>query len=89
MYISANAYEKVQIDENGKQIPLSQSKYVWQPVGGPCIETVYRKNSSKVDIRSVIHLPLESKNALSNLLMLMKAVLKHNFIAGTIRNNKA
>ena len=63
----------MQIDENGH---LSESKYVWQPVGGPCIETVHGKNSSKVDIRSTIHLPLESKNALNNLLTLMKAVLK-------------
>ena len=74
--------ENVQIDENGQQIPPSQSKYMWQPVGGPCIETVYGKNSSKIDIRSTIHLPLESKNALNDLLTLMKAVLKHNFIPG-------
>ena len=74
--------DKVQIDENGQQIPLSQSKYAWQPVGGPCIETVYGKNSTKVDIRSTVHLPLESKDALNDLLTLMKAVLEHNFIAG-------
>ena len=74
--------EKVQIDAEGQQIPLSQSKYVWQPVGGPCIETVYGKGSTKVDIRSTVHLPLESQSALSDLLILMKAVLKHNFIAG-------
>lgn len=74
--------EEVQIDEQGQQIPLSESKYVWQPVGGPCIETVYGKSSTKVDIRSTVRLPLESKSALNDLLILMKEVLKHNFIAG-------
>ena len=40
------------IDEMGKQIPLECSPYMWQPIGGPCIETCYGKNSSKIDIKS-------------------------------------
>ena len=72
----------VHIDEMGKQVDLSHSNYVWQPIGGPCIETCYGKTSKKVDIQSTVTLPLESRQSLNNLLTKMKSVLRHNFIPG-------
>ena len=76
--------EAIHINSNGELIPLQDSHYVWPGVGGPCIETVFGKNQGTrtVDIKSKIHLPLESKNCLSNLIEGMTAVLKHNAIAG-------
>ena len=67
--------EKVQIDENGKQIPV---------LGGEALalKLFTGRTALKVDNRSTIHHPLESTNALNDLLTLMKAVLKHNFIQG-------
>ena len=73
--------EKVQIDESGLQIPLEESEYVWQPIGGPCIETAYAKSSSQIDIRSKIKTPL-STAPLSELLAIMGKTFKHNFIPG-------
>jgi hypothetical protein len=74
---------ELHIDTEGNQVNTELSEYVWQPVGGPCIENSYSKNNHyKVDIRSTICLPLESHESLNNLLMKMKPVLKHNFIAG-------
>ena len=73
-------------NERGEQIPLESSPYnnMWQPIGGPCIETGHGKGSNcgKIDIRSTVMLPLESKIALKCLLGNMKCILKHNFIAG-------
>lgn len=74
---------EVHIDSEGRLIDCELSNYVWQPIGGPCIENSYTKNTYKVDIRSTITLPLESKQSLSDLLKKMKDVLKHNFIAGS------
>lgn len=70
------------VDEEGKKVELSVSNYVWQPIGGPCMENTYNKTAVKVDIRSTIKEPMESHQSLSNLLLKMKAVLKHNFIPG-------
>ena len=72
----------VHIDGKGALVPLEESNYVWQPIGGPCIETCYSKTSTKMDLRSTITLPLESKQSLNNLLTTMKTVLKHNFVPG-------
>lgn len=73
----------VHINSKGERVSLPDSEYMWQPIGGPCIETVYGKNSNKIDIRSTIQLPLESTESLSNLLTSLKLVLKHNFIPGS------
>ncbi len=73
--------EDVQIDANGVQIPLDNSSYVWQPIGGPCIETIYAKNSTCIDIRSKIKTPL-STTSLNELLAIMMKAFKHNFIPG-------
>ena len=73
---------EVHINNKGEHVPLTDSDYVWQPIGGPCIETLYGKNTNKIDIRSTVKLPLDSSESLSNLLTAMKAVLKHNFIPG-------
>ena len=54
------------IDEMGNQIPLECSPYY---VAAPYIETCYGKNSSKIDIKSTVTLPLESRNSLDNLLV--------------------
>ena len=72
------------IDAQGRRIPTDESVYTWQPIGGPCIESSYSKSNYKVDIRSTVTLPLESKQSLNKLLMQMKSVLKHNFIAGML-----
>lgn len=75
---------EVHIDEMGVQVPLQDSDYVWQPIGGPCIGTCYSGGkSTKVDIKSSVILPLESKQSLHSLVLNMKTVLKHNFIPGT------
>lgn len=69
---------EVHIDSEGNQVNHEASEYVWQPIGGPCIEISYGKNSSKVDIHSTVSLPLESHLCLNKLLLQMKLVLKHN-----------
>ena len=50
-------------------------------IGGPCIETVYAKNSTTVDLRSKIKTPLTTE-PLSKLLNIMVEAFKHNFIPG-------
>jgi len=75
---------EVHINSQGERVSVDDSEYVWQPIGGPCIETAYGKNVSKIDIRSTVQLPLESTESLSNLLTSLKVVLKHNFIPGII-----
>ena len=73
---------ELHIDAEGNQVNTELSEYVWQPIGGPCIESSYTKNNYKINIRSTVTLPLESHQSLCNLLSKMKCVLKHNFVAG-------
>ena len=74
----------LQIDEDGKQIPESDAKYAWQPIGGPCIELAGKGNSlGTIDLQSPIHLPLSSK-PLHKLLKCMQPVFKHNFVPGKL-----
>ena len=73
----------IHIDDSGKLIPTSQSKYAWQPIGGPNIELTTARNSSmSLSLGSKITLPLESAATLKRLLEMMKSILKHNFVAG-------
>ena len=50
--------EEIQIDENGELFSLQSSDYVWQPIGGPCIELLYARANNQVDLRSTIETPL-------------------------------
>lgn len=77
--------EEVQINEDGQQIPLEESGYVWQPIGGPGIETVYSKNSTKINISSNVNIPL-STTPLIELIGIMTKTFKHNFIPGEQKN---
>lgn len=82
--LNANVWvlnESTQIDENGTLIPLENSQFVWQPIGGPCIETMYAKSSTRIDIKSIITTPL-STLPLGKLLDIMTSTFKHNFIPG-------
>ena len=72
--------DHVQIDEDGNLIPLDQRKLAWQPIGGPCIETIGKSYCASGDLKSDVKLPLESSQTLTNLLRRMRNVFKHNFI---------
>ena len=69
------------ISEDGVEIPEGLLKFAWQPIGGPSIELPNK--SSVIDLQSSIQLPLQSAEALCNLLELMKTLFKHNFIHST------
>lgn len=69
------------INEDGIQIPESESKYAWQPIGGPSIELAAKSMShTSINLECDIQLPLQSSGPLRNLLHLMQTVFKHNFI---------
>ena len=73
---------KVHISADGTLIPLLESHYAWQPIGGPCIKLAMKgQTGSAINLESDIQLPLESADALHLLLTRMKDVFKHNFIA--------
>ena len=72
----------VHIDSKGNLVPLHKSTFAWQPIGGPQIELAGRSTAT-IDLCSHISLPLESKESLHKLLLLMQNLLKHNFVAGT------
>ena len=57
--------------------------FTWQPLGGPQIEINNASNKSQAlfELQSDIHIPLESKVSLNNLLHCMEQILKHNFIS--------
>ncbi|XP_065913247.1 uncharacterized protein [Dysidea avara] len=74
---------EVHIDSSGVQVPLCESKYAWQPIGGPNIELAPgRAANLSLTLKSDITMPLESSVALNQLLESMKGVFKHNFVAG-------
>ena len=73
----------VHIDNKGNLVPLHESTFAWQPIGGPQIELAGRSTPVTIDLGSEINLPLESKKLLRGLLQLMQGLLKHNFVAGT------
>ena len=69
------------IDEDGRQISESESKYAWQPIGGPCIELAGKNMlQTSIDLQCNIVKPLQSSQSLQKLLQLMQMVFKHNFI---------
>ena len=71
------------INEDGIQIPESESKWIWQPIGGPCIDFSSKNKNmpyTVINLQSDIKLPLQSVKPLNDLLELMKKVFKHNFI---------
>ena len=71
------------IDSSGVQVPLCESKYAWQPIGGPNIELAPgRAANLSLTLKTDITMPLESSVALNQLLESMKGVFKHNFVAG-------
>ncbi len=77
--------QHLQIDEDGKQIPEEETKYAWQPIGGPSIEVAGKGNTMTViDLQSPILLPLQSSDPLQRLLRRMQPVFKHNFIPGVL-----
>ena len=75
--------QNVHINELGVCVPVNESDFAWQPVGGPHIELVAGRNGSiTVELCSEIKLPLESRESLKHLLQMMSTLLKHNFVAG-------
>ena len=74
---------EIHISRSGILIPTRESKYAWQPIGGPNIELPAGKSQSlTLPLFSNIAVPLESSNTLNALLEVMKSTLKHNFVAG-------
>ena len=75
--------QDVHINEKGCQVPLHESSFAWQPIGGPHIELATgRSVPITVELCSEITLPLESRTSLHRLLQMMSTLLKHNFVAG-------
>lgn len=73
----------VHISSYGEQIPVEESAFAWQPIGGPQIDLALTRSGS-FDLQSEICLPLESATPLHNLLECLKHTLKHNFLSGTL-----
>lgn len=75
----------IQINEKGFLVSASESKYVWQPIGGPQIDLSGGRNfPASIELYSEISLPLQSIVPLQKLLQMMTITLKHNFIAGML-----
>ena len=75
--------QSVHINANGDLIPVDQSPYSWQPIGGPTIELMGKSNTAgKFSLECDIQVPLESSSCLHNLLQRMQPVFKHNYMAG-------
>lgn len=73
--------KELHINEDGVQVPPRESKYAWQPLGGPCIDLPGKSASQTIDLQCDICLPLQSRVPLQNLLHAMRSVFKHNFIS--------
>ena len=66
----------VYIGNLGVQIPVLESKYAWQPIGGSNNELAPGKNANcAMSLSSNIVLPLESRSALKELLHMMVSIL--------------
>ena len=64
--------QHVHINENGSLVPLSESSFAWQPIGGPHIELATgRSVPITMKLCSEIALPLESRMSLHSLLQMM------------------
>lgn len=71
----------IHIDGKGNLIPLSDSAYSWQPISGPAIDIMVKGNVvGRINLECDVKLPLGS-GCLSELLLAMQTVFKHNFIA--------
>ena len=76
------------ITQNSKGCLLGvATSFAWQPLGGPQIEINNASNKSQAlfELQSDIHIPLESKVSLNNLLHCMEQILKHNFLLQEIK----
>ena len=75
----------IHVNKDGSIVPVEDSRYAWQPIGGPHIELATGKAMPvTIDLGSEITLPLESRTSLSKLLRMMSIILKHNFVAGIV-----
>ena len=73
----------IHINSSGDLVPLSDSKYAWQPIGGPVMQLICKDSSaSSMKLESEVELDLECSSSLKHLLEAIRAVFKHNFIAG-------
>ena len=71
------------INSSGDFVPASDSKYAWQPIGGPVVQLIGKDSAaSSMGLESEVQLHLESSSSLRELLEAIRAVFKHNFIAG-------
>ena len=72
----------IHINSSGDVVPASNSKYAWQPIGGPVVQLIGKDSSaSSMRLESEVQLDLESSSSLRELLEAIRAVFKHNFIA--------
>ena len=73
---------KLHIDENGNKIDVNLSPFTWPQIGGPWIEISAGKTSIRLDMESIICLALQSSQPLERQFVVMKSILKHNFVPG-------
>lgn len=76
----------IHINSSGCLVPASDSKYTWQPIGGPVVQLIGKDSgAASMKLESEVQLDLESSSSLRELIQAIRAVFKHNFIAGMLQ----
>ena len=71
------------IDSNGFLVAENESRYAWQPIGGPVVQLIGKDcGAATINLESDIQQDLESVSSLRDLIKTMRTVFKHNFIPG-------